>query len=99
MTFSKKRVLITIINVITVPAAAIFAFLLFMGGAFASDSGTTAAMVVSFSILGLALLYPILTIVAIIFSQKRCSIWLALLPFILPILLLAWLFSPWFSFS
>jgi hypothetical protein len=94
-----RTLFIGVLNVISLIAALAFALLLFMGGAFASDSGTTAALVVSFSVMGFACLYPVLAIVAIIVSQRRRSYWIAILPLALPAALLLFAFSPWFSFS
>jgi hypothetical protein len=93
------RIGIGIINALSVVLSVIFSYLLFIGGAFASDSGTTAAVAVSLAVMGAAFLYPIFTVFAIVKSQRKRSFVWAVAPLLLPLLLLGWAFTPWFSFS
>lgn len=99
MSFFHSRVFISLLNLIGALLTVIVSYLIFVAGAFASDSGTTAAMTVSLSLMALAFVYPFLILYVIYRSQKRRSLKAALIPFILPAFFFVFIFSPWFSFS
>lgn len=99
MSFFHSRIFIGLLNLISVPLTIVVSYLIFMAGAFASDSGTTAAITVSLSVIVLAFLYPVLILYVIYRSQKRRSLLAALIPFVLPAFFFVFIMSPWFSFS
>lgn len=86
----KRRLGLILANVLAIAVTIPACFMVFIMGAFASDSGTREALIISFSLIGFAGLYALVTLVFVILSQVRNSFKLALLPAILPILFYIW---------
>ncbi|HEY0010779.1 MAG TPA: hypothetical protein VGB97_02595 [Candidatus Paceibacterota bacterium] len=89
-----NRILLILASIASFVLSLVFAFFMFIFGALGSDSGTPMATTVTLALLGVALLYPVLTIVAIVLAHKKKSFTWALAPLVLPILLLAYTFLP-----
>jgi len=87
----KRRLGVGAVDIVTLGVSLAACFMTFIMGAFASDSGTTEAMLISFSIIGFAGLYALGTLICVILSQLRNSYKLAIFPIILPILFFIWI--------
>lgn len=88
----KRRVGISLVNALALAVTLPTCFMIFIMGAFASDSGTTTATVISFSLIGIAGLYALATIVLIVFSQLRNSFKLTLIPLVVSALFIAFVY-------
>lgn len=90
---TESRALYWILGTIAVLLSIPFAFMLFIMSIFASDGGTPTAMAIAYTIFGIALLYPVGTLVLAIVALKRRSPILIAIPFILSIALFGWMFG------
>lgn len=88
------RYVIGLVGVLAVFISFPFAFFVFVAGAFASDSGTTAALTVAFVLMGLAFIYPILTGIAAVWAWRKRSLITAIIPLIPPFLFFVVIFGP-----
>lgn len=82
----KRRALLILANVLAVAVTVPTCFMIFIMGAFASDSGTSAALTISFALIGVTGLYAIGTIALIVLSQVRNSLKLTLIPLVVSML-------------